>query len=388
MVKLCIRSLVLLLVVGAGEAGGGAKNVILLIGDGMGFEQVRAAGMYANGKEGSLFMESLEHKGQMTTGAADSAVTDSAASATAMATGVKVNNGVVSVAIPGDGRELVTVLELFQAANRKCGLVTTVPLTHATPACFGAHEKSRGNADEIGQDYLTQSRPAVLFGGGKPGLSVEQAKEAGYRVVQNREEMLTVLEPPGGCNCEGCKAKRAALWAEEKNKPIMGLFDPNYPPLEEGGLPYEVDGVGAMPHLSEMTRVALDVLEKNEMGFFLMVEGGKIDWSGHVNDLARNIGETVEFDRAVRMVCDWAKGREDTLVVVTADHETGGLKVLENKGKGNEPVVNWGTKGHTDVPVPVYALGFGGESFSEKIDNTDIFTKIVSISAVGFVLSK
>lgn len=345
------------------DSGPKARNVILLIGDGMGFEQVRAAGMYAHGQGGSLFFETLPYQGQMTTHSADAAITDSAASATAMATGYKVDNGVISMAIPGDRRELPTLLELFQQADKKCGLVTTVPLTHATPACFGAHEPSRGNAKEIGQDYLRQTRPAVLFGGGRFGLSAEIAKQAGYVVVQDRKELLA-LDAKGVVQ-------------------VMGLFDVAGETVKGGGLPYEVDGLGKLPHLSELTEVALAILEKSEKGFFLMVEGGKIDWSGHANDLARNIGETVAFDRAVEVVCRWARGRKDTLIVVTSDHETGGLKVLNNKGQNNEPEVSWGTGGHTDVVVPVYALGIGGESFVGRIDNTDIFKKIVAVSGVA-----
>ena len=121
------------------------KNVILLIGDGMGFEQVKAAGMYLNGAAGTLSFEALPYQGQLTTYSANSSVTDSAAAGTALATGFKVNNGVISMAFPGDGRELRTSLEYYQLLGYRTGLVTTTYITHATPATFGAHEPSRDN---------------------------------------------------------------------------------------------------------------------------------------------------------------------------------------------------------------------------------------------------
>lgn len=371
MIKIRLRRLVilgLLLLVGlatsgcAAENGNGpvARNVILCIGDGMGPEQIKAGGIYATGKAGSLGFEQFPYQGQMTTAPAGGGVTDSAASATAMATGQKVHNGVISVAIPGDGRELTTLLEIFQNAGRPGGLVTTVPITHATPAAFGAHDPSRGNADAIGRDFLEQTRPWVLMGG-RTGLSPRLARGAGYAVVQNRQELMAL--------------------DTARVKYVSGQFDKKGW-VEKNGFPYEYDGLGDLPHLSEMTEVALQILEKNEEGFFLMVEGGKIDWAGHGNDLERNVGETVEFARAVEVVYQWAKGREDTLIVVTADHETGGMKVLKNKGKGQYPEVSWSSGGHTDVLIPVYAQGVGGSQFQGTLDNTEIFTKIMTASGV------
>ena len=131
-----------------------------------------------------------------------------------------------------------------------------------------------------------------------------------------------------------------------------------------------------------MTATALRVLDNNGQGFFLMVEGGKIDWAGHKNDLGRNVGETVEFAAAVEEVLKWLDGRNDTLIVITADHETGGLEVLKNNGKGTLPQVSWSTTGHTPVKVPVYAYGPGAEAFTGPMDNTDIFHKIMSAMGV------
>lgn len=156
-------------------------NIIFFIGDGMGFEQVKAANYYAGE---ALSFENLPYQAQCTTYSANSSVTDSAAAATALATATKVNNGVISMAYPGDGSELETLLEYFEHVyGKSAGLVTTTYLTHATPASFGAHELSRNNLNEIADDYLNQTMPNVLFGGGGNGLSVASTGVAGYDVA-------------------------------------------------------------------------------------------------------------------------------------------------------------------------------------------------------------
>ena len=252
---------------------------------------------------------------------------------------------------PGDGEPLETVLEYFQKKGKKVGLVTTTHLTHATPASFGAHEASRANYAQIAADYLTSSRPNVLLGGGGAGLTVTGAVVVGYTVVSNRAEMLQATADGPGMLC--------------------GQFG-------IGHMPYEHDGVGALPHLHEMTSCALKLLEDAPEGFFLMVEGGRIDHAAHVNDIAKCVRETVAFDKAVGVAASWAKGRSDTLMIVTADHETGGLTMLAGNGAGIEPAVSWSTVGHTGTNVGVYAWGPGSESVSGTIDNTDIYRIIMT----------
>ncbi|MGC9453464.1 MAG: alkaline phosphatase [Phycisphaerae bacterium] len=326
------------------------RNVIILIGDGMGFEHVKAAGMYANGAAGTLSFESMPYTAEMTTHSADNAVTDSAAGGTAIATGYKVNNGVVSVARPANdqyafGEDMQTLLEYYKARGRATGLVSTSYISHATPATFGAHQSSRNNYTEIIDDYFDKSRPDVLMGGAKY-VTGERATSAGYTVVTDGSG-LAGLDPD--------TADR-----------VWGQFGGDH-------MPYEYDGLGALPHLSEMTAAALSVLEKDDDGFFLMVEGARIDHASHSNDLERAVTETVEFDNATQLVLDWAQGRTDTLVLVTADHETGGLKVLENNGEGEFPSVSWSTTGHTGDRVPLYAWGRNAEHVSGVMDNTDLF---------------
>lgn len=332
---------------------GAARNVILFIGDGMGFEQVKAAGMFATGRPGTLSFESFPFFGSMHTGNAGGEVTDSAAASTAMATGIKVGNGVISMALPGNGAPLETALERFQASGKSTGLVTTTIITHATPAAFGAHEPSRHNFSGIAGDYLNDSRPNVLLGGAEY-LTADAAVAAGYTVVVDRDG-LQALDP------------------EVENR-VSGQFG-------SGDMPYEADGLGGLPTLSEMTLAALRILENDPDGFFLMVEGGRIDHACHSHDIGRAIGETIEFSRAVEIAAEWSDDHPDTVLVVTADHETGGMRVLANNGAGNLPSVAWGTTGHTSVPVPVFARGVDPASVPEPMENTDIFDLLMNPSA-------
>jgi alkaline phosphatase len=329
------------------------KNVIFFIGDGMGFEQVKAGGMYLNGAAGTLSFESFSYQGEITTAPAGGGVTDSAAAGTALATGYKVNNGVISMAIPANGDyalndELPTLLEYYKDRGRSTGLVTTTYVTHATPAAFGAHETSRGNTTQIATDYMNDSKPNVLLGGGGNGMTSAGAIAAGYTVITNEAEMNTI--------------------STETTTMLSGQFG-------SGHMPYEYDGLGALPQLSEMTSTAMSILDNDPDGFFLMIEGGRIDHAGHASNIERNIRETAEFSNSVQVAINWAAGRSDTLIIVTADHETGGLIVLDNNGSGLAPTVSWNSGGsHTGVNVPVYAWGINADQISGIMDNTDLFT--------------
>lgn len=319
-----------------------ARNVILLIGDGMGEGQVAAARCYAGA---DLFFEGFPFQSRMATVDAAGGITDSAAAATAMATGRKVYAGVVSLAVPGDGGKLETLLEFFKKAGKSTGLVTTAYLTDATPACFGAHASNRYDSVQIASDYLSQTRPDVLMGGGASGLDAAAAEAAGYAVVTDRDS-LAALDP--------------ALHPR-----VCGLFGWGY-------LPYEYDGLGALPSLSEMTVKALDVLGRDPDGFFLMAEGAMIDTACHGNDLARCVGETLGFEAAVRAARAWAEGRDDTLLLVAADHETGGLSVTGDNGPGTLPAVTWATAGHTESAVALYGWGLNAEWAGGVADNTQV----------------
>lgn len=327
------------------------ENIILCIGDGMGFEQVRAAGMYLNGEDGTLIFESLPNTGEVTTYSADNLITDSAAGSTAMATGQKVNNGVISTKIPGGGTELETLLEFFKALGKSTGLITTTFITHATPACFGAHEPSRENYNEIAYDYLNQTRPNILFGGGENGLNIIDTINAGYTVIINESELNGLL-------------------IKTEDFYISGQFGTTH-------IPYEYDNISDdLPGLSQMVEKALDLIQNDPDGFFLVIEGGRIDHAGHNNEIERNIFETIEFTNAVSIVLNFYYDNPSTLIIITADHETGGLSIINNNGISNFPDVAWSTTGHTDKNVPIYAIGPNSNLIQGIIDNTDIYNII------------
>jgi alkaline phosphatase len=330
------------------------KNVILVVGDGMGFEQVRAASFFAAGQAGSLSFESFPNQAQMNHNSADGSTTDSAASATAIATGFKVNNGVISIRIPGDGSELTTLLEIYKAQGKRTGLVTNSFIEDATPAALAAHESSRNLRASIASDMLQRSQPHLLMGGYSSGaLEPTAATTAGYTVVQDRASMNVF---------------------NSTTQPLAGLF-------AVGHMPYEFDGdYSTVPDLSEMTVKALNIMDADPQGFFLLIENENIDESGHDNNIQRNVAATVELSDAVQEVLDWANGRQDTLIIVTADHETGGLAVITNQGQGNFPTVTWSTGGHTKTPVPVFASGPLSDRFTATMDNTDFYQILTGVA--------
>jgi len=321
------------------------KNIILLIGDGMGFEHIRATGMYLNGAAGTLVFESFPYFAQVTTFAAGNVVTDSAAASTAMATGHKVNEGVISVALPGDSHELYTILEYVRDHGLSTGLVTTTNITSATPAGFGAHTTTREDTSGIAYDYLNQTRPNVLFGGGGYGLSKSTAQAAGYTVVTDQDTLL-------------------ALNTEQYSR-VSGQFG-------TGSLHYEYEGMSSQPHLSQMAAAAFNILDNDPDGFFVMVEGGLIDHAASANDIKLMIGEVVEFNNTVQAAINYANTHPGTLIVVTADHETGGLTVVKNNGAGRYPTVTWSSIDHTGVNVGLWILGLAASSPSTPVDNTQI----------------
>ena len=320
------------------------RNVILFLGDGMGPEHVQAASLYLGR---SLIFESFPHTSTMTTDSVEG-VTDSAAAATAMATGRRVNNGVISMAIPGNGEELTTTLELWQGAGSQSGLVTTTYVNDASPAAFAAHEPTRRHKHEIANDYFQQSRPNVLMGGAGDGVTEALAEAAGYTVVADAAEML-------------------ALDASSVTH-VSGQFgDGEMPPINHGREP--------LPSLAQMTETGLDLLDDSPNGFFLMVEQEGTDSYSHANNLELMVDAVIELEAAVEVTLEWAAENGNTLIIVTADHETGGLAIQQDNGPGELPDVDW-TAGsrHTASPVPIYATGPGAEGVMAVEDITELHT--------------
>ncbi len=317
---------------------GDVRNVILLIGDGMGIGQLTAAEVM-NGED-DLVITSLPYMSLVTTHSSSNYVTDSAASATALATGFKTRNGRISVTADGD--DLFTVLEDAEAVGKATGVVTTTRVTHATPACFVAHVNSRGSENAIAEQLLS-SGVDVALGGGLDYLTAIDPSGSGYTVVYDSTDLEAV----------------------DSGK-VLGLFSYGYMSYESARSNSD------QPSLTEMTEKSLEILSSDPDGFFLMVEGGRIDHASHANDFDNTVGETLEFDNAVLKALEFASGRNDTLILVTADHETGGLSIVGGYQSGGGMQVEWVTDDHIGSQVPVYAYGPRASEVIGFNDNTDI----------------
>ena len=330
-------------------------SVIFCIGDGMGYEQIEAAKDYLSGGSSPLVFESFPVRGSQTTYCADSSITDSAASATAMACGRKVNKGVISKALPGNGSDMQTLLETAGENGMSTGVVTTTAVTHATPAAFAAHVTERTMYDGIFSDYMKNEYLDLVMGGGGAAYGIDEttAQNNGFTVLTTREEMLNSVV--------------------STSDRIAGFFGDDH-------IPYEYDGVGDLPHLSEMAEFAFDFLDSDPDGFFLLIEGGRIDHACHDNDIERAIHEVIEFEETVETIQSLISGRNDIILIVTADHETGGLQVLSNNGQGNYPTVSWSTDYHTGVEVPYFIWGAAAADCQGITDNTEYFDRMVRVA--------
>ena len=326
----------------ASEAGG-AKNVIIMIPDGMGLADVTATRIHKNGLDGApLSFETLQHIGYQRTYSANSTITDSAPAASAWACGEKFDNG--EICFHGDGRPFrPSVLELAQQHRKATGLVATSTITHATPAAFGAHVVNRNCENEIARQYIEVTGVDVLLGSGVDKFKSVKADACGTSGDR-------ILEAQGrGYAVAYTKADMDAVVADG-NKKILGLFG-------SGGMVPEYTRTAATtePHLAEMAVAALSVLEKDRHGFFLMVEGSQVDWANHAKDYAYQLGEMLAFDEAVKAVRSWIDAdehrKEHTLLIVVADHDTGGFAINGPQTallKAGEKVeAGWTTGNHT-----------------------------------------
>jgi alkaline phosphatase len=417
-----------------GQNNAEIKNVIFLIGDGMGVSYTSAY-RYLKDNPSTKEVELTEFDkylvGQQKTYPEDphQNVTDSAAAATAMSAGVKTYNAAIGV--DNDGSSVKTVLEAAKEKGKSTGLVSTSEITHATPASYGAHDVSRKNMNAIADDYYDEMingghKIDVMLGGGVSNFVrqdrnlTEQFQKDGYSYVTNKDEML-----------------------KSDNPRMLGLFAP-------GGMPKMLDREATMPSLNDMTETALNKLSQNKNGFFLMVEGSEIDWAGHDNDIVAAMSEMEDFEKAFKAAIEFAKKDKHTLVVATADHSTGGYSIgargdynwfgapiaaakrtpdfmAEQIAKGADveqtlknyidlqltaqeidsvkkaaasknvttidnaietifdlrSVTGWTTGGHTGEDVNVYAYGPGSDLFAGNIENTDQAKHIFDILKNG-----
>ena len=325
------------------------KNVIFLIGDGMGLTQVSSRYYFG---EGEPNFSRFKHIGLSRTSSSRQKITDSAAGATAFACGKKTYNGAIGV--DDDTVALPTLIEMAAPKGVASGLVATSSITHATPASFYAHVYSR-NEHEIIAQYLLQSEVDFFAGGG-------------LEYFVKRKDSLNYLD---SLQAYGFSVDTVGLNVMA-GKPAYLLANDGMPTMKQGRGDF----------LPKATQMALDQLGTSENGFFLMVEGSQIDWGGHANDGEYIVTEVQDFDRTLGVALDFAEEDGNTLVVVTADHETGGFSLVAGK-RGEIPdygLVDFGfsTGGHSASMVPVFAYGPGAEAFGGIYQNTEIHHKILS----------
>lgn len=398
------------------------KNIILLIGDGMGFSYTTGLRYFNHDSRLGLMNPTLFDQyfvGTQSTYSLDakSNITDSAAAGTALATGYKTYNGALGLNI--EKQTVPSILEYAKFRGKSTGLVGTSQINHATLAAFATHHESREKYNEIADDYLDERingkhKIDVMLGGGTSYFSrndrnlVEEFIKNGFGYVTNSIELLA-----------------------DRNEKLLGLFAP----ME---LPKHIDRYSTtVPSLSQMTNAALKRLQQNQNGFFLLVEGSQIDWAGHDNDIVGAMSELKDFEAAFNVAIQFALNREDTIVVATADHSTGGMSIDRNGNyKWNPSVIRsikstpaviaaelhktkelsritrhmhlslhledlkaiqstlemevedtrqalidiinhysstgWTTKGHTGEDVPIYAYGINRHKFSGRMENSDI----------------
>lgn len=343
-----------------------ARSIILLIGDGMGPHHRAAARYLSVGPAGALAMDGMPVAGYARTYSANALVTDSAAAATAIASGVKTYNGAIGV--DADGNPVETILERAQVLGKATGLVTTTQTAHATPAAFAAHVASRSMMTEIAKQMLEHGVDVLLGGGEDEWLPTDET--GCYSEPGERGDGLNLIQSAVATGyayvCTGAQFDAIDPLATSK---LLGLF------ADEGMTrPYD-------PPLVEMTQKAIDILSQDPDGFFLMVEGGQIDWASHSNDATNALGDTIDFDAAVAVARQFAATHPDTLVIVTADHETGGMSLEKAGGgvqtfttPGGQPFdIDWTSGSHTAVDAPVLAEGPHAWALSGTYENTHIF---------------
>ena len=328
------------------------KNVILMIGDGMSLMHIQAAWTC---NRGHLWLENAQFTGLSKTPATNRLITDSGSGGTSLATGYKTRYHAVGV--DEDGNKLKSLVDYAKEAGKSAGVAVTCRLWDATPCDFLSHNIDRDNEQELIAE-MANSPVDYVFGGGakfftnrKDGRNIfKELEKKGYKVFTSRKDLETISKEKGN------------------SKVYCVPFEVDTPlPDERGDL------------LARASIAGINLLNQNKNGFFMMVEGSQLDDYGHFNQLDMLMKETLDFDQTFGSIIKWAAEDGETLVVVTADHETGGMTVLGGDYKEGRVEVNFSTKNHSGTMVPVYAFGPGSENFSGFMDNTDICWKIKAL---------
>ena len=327
------------------KGGGKVKNVILMIGDGMSLMHIEAAWTC---NRGHLWLENAQYTGISKTPASNRLITDSGSGGTSLATGYKTRYHAVGV--DSTGRPLESLNVLAHKAGKANGIAVTCRLWDATPCDFVAHNLDRNKEQDLILDYLNAPLDYVFGGGAKyfehrdDGRNIfSELEKKGYRVARTLDELWR------------CKSGKIYAVPYPVDTPV---------PAERGDL------------LAKASLKGIDLLNQNKNGFFMMIEGSQLDDYGHFNQLDMLMQETLDFDQTIGAVMKWAAADGQTLVVVTADHQTGGPTVLGGDDHTGTVQVNFSTRDHSGTMVPVYAFGPGSENFTGFMDNTEIFWKI------------
>lgn len=404
------------------ESGPVAKNIIVMVADGWGFNHVLATDFYTDGEAGAQIYEKEFSGYGMDTHSLKvrpydpeaawsdfswvaKEATDSAASATAMSTGVKTLNGAIGV--DENNNPLEHAIDRAEKLGKSTGVVTSVLLSHATPAGFSAHDQSRGNYEIIAQEMIEKSGLEVIMGCGHPdydknGELLPADAEKSYRYVGGEDTWKRIVAGEAGADCDNDGAPDTwnlvqsrdgfqALASGDTPKRVIGVVpvqtslqvERHMDTLPADDAPGKVPYLETSPTLAEMALGAINVLDNDPDGFYLMIEGGAVDWASHENYAPRMIEEMMSYNDAVKAVVDWVEANsswDETLVIVTGDHECGYLcgpdsdpewQPVVNNGKGTMPGVEWHKGSHTNSLIPLYVKGAGAELFETHVVGTD-----------------
>jgi alkaline phosphatase len=357
-------------------------NIIFMMGDGMGPGHVEAGRIFRNGPDTPLTMETLPYHAPIHTTSLYGAAIDSAAGATAMATGKLVPNSVISM--EPEAGDIPTILEMAQAQGKSSGLVTTARTHDASPAAFAAHAPSRWAYQEIIEDMYMRSQPKVILGGGHPDWaewsSITDAVLHGYAHVQTKDE-LAAHDPTSEDRLLGLFMGSAVETGDPTVDAMLGKLTPDTLTPERAR-----DGSQSDPRLPEMVSKALEVLEQDPDGFFLFVENEHIDEISHSMAASQEavdkllpyvVEEVAALDESLEVVLDWISEQDDpgrTLLIMAADHDTCGLVVEEGDySAGDVPQATCTASGHTKIQINLWAQGPGAYRTEDASRNTDIF---------------
>ena len=399
-----------------GSAKPAAKNIIVMISDGLGYNHLKAASYYEYGKDArqiynrfpvqramSTYSSSCSYDPAQAWGSFEyvkSCYTDSAAAATAMATGVKTYDA--GIGVDASGNTVANGLELAEQKGKATGVITSVEWTHATPAGFVAHNVSRNNYAELGREIVNVSAADVVMGAGNPWYDASGnllVTPNTYNYVGDQVTWDALVAGTAGGDADGdgiadpwtliqTRAEFQALASGPTPERVLGTAQV-YETLQQGRSgdaladPYVVPRTDTVPTLTEMTNAALNILDNDPDGLYLMVEGGAVDWAAHSNQSGRMIEEAIEFERAVEAVVSWVHKNSnwgETLLIVTSDHETGYLwgsgsnptwQPIVNNGAGNLPGMQWNSPNHTNSLVMLSAKGDAARMFNGYADRYD-----------------